>query len=751
MRKLSELEKERRDDLRAKAQTAFSGSCQAAQKPPGQASLESSGSASDTDDPVLAAYGRYIAGKRAAARDTLRQIELEEAYEAWLLAAAQQKSRALSVNGEKRSTPQSRKHAARLAALRQKKEALCASDPDFFCVCRETDLAEDLAEERAGRLVGVPYLLRAKKQIADSLNAGIPVYLVGHLGSGKTQLAIECAVDYMRENLLWEQLTKRMYSECGGLRKSSSSDPAAQTVKSAAGSTAKSADSPEYSDLFRFPDLPDTPETFKKFCTIYPEVKAEVDRADLHPYFIAGSHNLTAEDMFFEKTLKLSHSEGRESNEAQLEQLIHGFMDFIRQNESIMADMTQDQRLELMLAGWKTFSGMYIAENSGYGTTVEKIEKEVLKALKEGKPVIIDEINTIAMANLIALNDILQHHAGQTAYITGIGSLTIHPGFCLIGTGNLSTGTVSYEGTNTLNPAFQSRFTTVVYNYVPQTESGDLNRDADPSQNELFRLLLGHLCNADGTLSLPDPAQTIPALWHLAQMARVSQDIFEGRTEIPGNPDNGTGTDSPVLSEAVLSIRGLIHVLDRWNYGEDEDLSMALWDGFLSSVTNADDRNLLLALAARYGFFPESGGWHVEARARGSAPLTYDDIRTAPYRHRILPMQTLSREDVIALLFGDGPKRTEIDADLGDRILIDEAAGRNLDLALSLGDSLRELEHSAALLDCITAEGDDVVKGGSAADRTGAGESANRPDGSGTRKGDDVAGDSSAGESRDPS
>ena len=74
MRKLSELEKERRDDLRAKAQTAFSGSCQAAQKPPGQASLESSGSASDTDDPVLAAYGRYIAGKRAAARDTRQQV-----------------------------------------------------------------------------------------------------------------------------------------------------------------------------------------------------------------------------------------------------------------------------------------------------------------------------------------------------------------------------------------------------------------------------------------------------------------------------------------------------------------------------------------------------------------------------------------------------------------------------------------------------------------------------------------------------
>lgn len=36
------------------------------------------------------------------------------------------------------------------------------------------------------------------------------------------------------------------------------------------------------------------------------------------------------------------------------------------------------------------------------------------------------------MQNLIALNDILQRHAGNTAYITGIGPVTIQPGFGFI-------------------------------------------------------------------------------------------------------------------------------------------------------------------------------------------------------------------------------------------------------------------------------------------------------------------------------
>ena len=619
MRRLSELEKARREAL------------------DGSRSL----------DKVERAYAAYVDAGRMKAREDLAEMEQRSAFETYLLKKAQDRSRETSVNGEKRSTPESRKHRAEILRLDREKEKRMQSDPDFFFAVCEKEIQRDLADEQEGRLVNVPYLLRAKKKAMDSLRAGIPVYFVGHLGSGKTQLALECATDFMREDLLQKKMDEAMGEE----------------------------------------DI-----TYARFEKVYPKIREEVESTPLHPYFIAGSHDLTADDMFFEKTLKLSHQQAAESNEEQLETLINGFYSFVKQNESILSGMNKDQQLEFMLAGWKTFSNLYIAENSGYGTTVEKIEKEVLLALREGKPVIIDEINTIAMANLIALNDILQHHAGQTAYVTGVGSITIERGFCLIGTGNLSTGTVSYEGTNALNPAFQSRFTTIVYNYVPQETEGDLDQSEHPEKNELFRLMLLHLLSRDGTLSLPSPRQTLSDLWHLAQMARLSQNIFEGH-----GGDDGSG-DAPVLNEAVLSIRGIIHVLDRWNFGEDEDLDGALWDGFLSSVTNADDRNLLLALSVRCGFFTEQNGWKVPSRGRGEAGLSYEDIREEELPQKLLPLETLSLEDVVYLIFGNGPKRTEITEDLGDTVLFDGDPGENVDLALSLDHSVRELSHSADLL-----------------------------------------------------
>src|SRR5690606_3823182 len=101
----------------------------------------------------------------------------------------------------------------------------------------------------------------------------------------------------------------------------------------------------------------------------------------------------------------------------------------------------------------KSFSDLLVASNSSFGTVIKKVEREILIAVKEGRTVIVDELNTIAMQNLIALNDILQRHAGSTAYITGVGPVLINPGFGFIGTGNLSTQMVNYEGTNELNPA----------------------------------------------------------------------------------------------------------------------------------------------------------------------------------------------------------------------------------------------------------------------------------------------------------
>lgn len=618
----------------------------------------------ETGNPVSpqlqAEWTQYIEQQRQQEKEILRQGRDEQAVQTALLARTQEKSRAGSVNGERRSTPESRQYAMHLQSLKKQEKNRTETNPDAFFVLHEQELLDDLANEREGRLVNVPYLKQAKKRMLDSLNAGIPVYLVGHLGSGKTQLALETAQDYA----------------CAKRRQAFLDEKMAAFEKEHAQASPRQKD-----------------QHFNQICE---EARRTFLPGDEHPYFISGSHNLTAEDMFSEKTLKLAHASEGKNYEDQLQKLIQGFLTFLSEQEGQMEKMDSKERMSLMLAGWKTFSDLYISENSGFGTVVSKIDKEVLKALKEGKPVIIDEINTIAMQNLIALNDILQHHAGQTAYITGIGPVTIQNGFCLIGTGNLSTSTVSYEGTNVLNPAFQSRFTTIAYNYVPQSTTWSLPDQTRPEQNQLFRLMIEHLCQTDGSLLLPEPSKTLDQLFCLAQMARVSQDIFEGRN-LSANKDG----DLPVLNEAVLSIRGLIHILDSWNYGENCDLSLALWNGFIGSVTNGDDRNLLLALAVRYGFFPESEGWKIECRAKGEGALEYEDIRTQPYDYDIRALERLSKEDIIELLFGKGPKRTSLPRTLMTRVLNDSGEPFSAARAQKMNEDLRELEENAQILQTI--------------------------------------------------
>ena len=226
------------------------------------------------------------------------------------------------------------------------------------------------------------------------------------------------------------------------------------------------------------------------------------------------------------------------------------------------------------------------------------------------------------------------------------------------------------------------------------TKLAETYEQKHPEKNELFRLIIEHLCSGDGSLYLPDRKKSLDALFRLAQYAGMSQAVFEGRSTLS---ENG---DVPVLNEAVVSVRSLIHILDTWNYGEEMDLSMALWKGFLSSVTNQDDRNLLLALAGRYGFFTENEGWKVETRGRGEPGQTYEDIRLLPYEYEVMPLETLSREEVVYLLFGNGPERKQLPDCLKEIAEVDTDQMK-VTTILDQDAALRNLEHSAALLDTL--------------------------------------------------
>lgn len=628
---------------------------------------------SKKDNIYYETYKTYVEKETANKGKEIQEIENLIEYEKFFLRWERR------VNGESNhshygSTSATRYRVDRIKELEKELDRILESSPEAWEFYYKRQLLRDIETGNQQRLVTVPYVVKAKQKVIDSLNLGVPVYIVGHLGSGKTQLATEAAVDFTIQNRMQRELEDKM-----------------ETWFSA-NSNATEKDAVE-----KFGEFYEERKLYYK--NIFSGgSKEEIE--SLQPLFISGSHNLTYEDMFVEKTLSLKHSFSKGSYSNYLNMIIGDFYKWMDEHKTRLEQMTDEEQLQLKIQIWKSFSDLLVASNSAFGTEIKKIEREILIAVKEGRPVIVDELNTIAMQNLIALNDILQRHAGNTAYITGVGPVLIKPGFGFIGTGNLSSQMVNYEGTNELNPAFKSRFVTIEYNYVSQKTIGSLEEQEFPEKNELFRIIVAQLADENGNIYIPDSKRTLEELFRFSQLCRVTQNVFMGKWK-EDEAQKDFGTEELELRESVLSIRNILHVLDNWNRGEEKDLSKALWDGFISSITYPDDQNYILSQAVRFGFFPAGEGWNIETKGIGEATATYDEIRTCPY-HYVRPLtETLSYLDVIHLIFGKGTVRKTLpeelkeafEVDMDDSLQVDGKKYQKLDQQLS------HLEHSKDILE----------------------------------------------------
>ncbi|MGF7056890.1 hypothetical protein [Brassicibacter mesophilus] len=627
-------------------------------------------------------YRVYVEEETANKGKKIHEIENLIEYEKFFLRWERKVNSEENNYGHFGSNSATRYRVDCIEKLEKELEKLLENSPEAWEFYYKRQLISDIDTQHQQRLVTVPYVVKAKQKVIDSLNLGVPVYIVGHLGSGKTQLATEAALDFTIQNKIQSELKDKMED----------------WFSANTNATEKDA-------IQKFSKFNEERKLYYKNILTNGS-KEEIE--SLQPLFISGSHNLTYEDMFVEKTLSLKHSFSRGSYADYLNMIIEDFYEWMDEHKARLEQMTDEEQLQLKIQIWKSFSDLLVASNSAFGTEIKKIEREILIAVKEGRPVIVDELNTIAMQNLIALNDILQRHAGNTAYITGVGPVLIKPGFGFIGTGNLSTQMVNYEGTNELNPAFKSRFVTIEYNYVPQKITGSLEDQEFPEKNELFRVIIAQLADKNGNIHIPDSKRTLEELFRFSQLCRVTQNVFMGRWK-DKEVQKDSGMDELELRESVLSIRNILHVLDNWNQGEEKDLSKALWDGFISSITYPDDQNYILSQAVRFGFFPIGEGWNIETKGIGEATTTYEEIRTRPYHYVRSSIDILSHLDVVHLLFGKGTLRKNLpkvlkenfEADIDDSSRIDMKKYQKLDQQLS------HLEHSKDLLEYIEDNGEE--------------------------------------------
>ena len=511
-------------------------------------------------------------------------------------------------------------------SLKQQKHELASSSPEGYIVAHGTELRRHTQEIKSGEIATTPYVEKHLSRVERNMAEGRPTFLHGHLGSGKTELAITAAKHAAIDRAAYESAV----ADYQAYLSSHPDLPKAERI----------------STLGRF---------YRKNQTIFEKGLRDGDGAAVEkfaPLVISGSKDLTSQDMFADKTLKLTKFNGKSilEHKADLDAEISKW-------QAEHPEETKDPAKAQAAAN--EILELYKLKNQAFGTEVENIKQAIYRGVEEGRPVIIDEINAIPTAVLISLNDVLQRRPGQNCYIPGVGPKRIQPGFSITMTGNLSSDSVNYLGTEELNPAFLSRLDIIEHDYLPMSETDrSYKEQANPRQNELFQVVVAYFADRQGNLELPEIDKSLGKLFALSQLAHETQLVFGGKWRESQSLSSDSGDNiEPHLEKSVLSIRNILNVLREWDKGSEKDIDTALWDGFIANMTSPDDQNFVLALAKRYGFFQENDGWQIRVKERGAGFTSLAEAHPGDFAFQRMPMETYSIRKTIEALYGPAPKR----------------------------------------------------------------------------------------------
>lgn len=213
----------------------------------------------------------------------------------------------------------------------------------------------------------------------------------------------------------------------------------------------------------------------------------------------------------------------------------------------------------------------------------------LVRAMKDGKPLIIDEIDGIPHSILMRLNHILTRKVGDKVKIQENGGeeIEIKPGFCVMATGNIKSAKYKREE---LDAAFLSRWWSSEIKYLPT--------------NETLQIIAASLVDKRTNLELPRP-QDFDALRRLAQAAEEIQKIFSGeKSDVKGHGGDVVRNISANLEKSTLSMRDLWNIIRTWKAKNfDKPLDDYIYSEFIKKATVPKDAIYLAQIFCRFRFF----------------------------------------------------------------------------------------------------------------------------------------------------
>ncbi len=486
--------------------------------------------------------------------------------------------------------------------------ALSENNPEVFVGSHLKQLREYQRDLDTGRLVETPYVEEQKSKVLGAIRTGTPMFIHGHLGSGKSELAIAAAREYLSGRKDKDVLA---------------------SVEDA------------YNDWLKFHPQANAREQEEARAMLAEEARGAI--------IVSGSKQTHQSEFYGHRTLNIKEFFTQERL-AKLKRAEEEYERWEGENQDASQERKSLRRNGLLKAhmdeGGGTFSDFFLGP--------------IYRAMKEGRPVIIDEVDAIPPDTLISLNHILTRQAGETIAVQQDSGekIKIKRGFSVLMTGNFPSDadTDIYLARQQMDAAFLSRLEKLRHDYLPQSAETNF-ADASSKEragSELFHTLLARTMDRYGNMSVPEDA--IGKLWKLAVFAKKSQDIFSGKW---ADKETGeAGLTRETVGKEVLSLRQLVRIIEAWQADNMRyELDHYLFEKFADQAGQETERAALYKIAQEVGMFDEHKGWplaqDIEA---GAGVVTFNAV--SPKNEAGAP-EWLSPRDTVICAFGEAPERTE--------------------------------------------------------------------------------------------
>lgn len=241
--------------------------------------------------------------------------------------------------------------------------------------------------------------------------------------------------------------------------------------------------------------------------------------------------------------------------------------------------------------------GSHELRSEGGATVSLFVPGPMLRAMTEGRPLILDEVNAMPAEFLKRLNRVLQLRPGDDFAVqeNGGAHVRIAQGFAILATANEQTPH-RYRGIDRMSAELVNRFGANSYRvHYPDIE---LKYTDTPRENML--LAAASIADAEGNVSLSSDE-----LERVCRAAFISQQVFsgshgEGFAEFVSTEREIDGR--PGLEESVLAPRTLVAILQKVTGSAGQvPLERAL-QRFVEGVMHAEDRQVLTLILRSQGF-----------------------------------------------------------------------------------------------------------------------------------------------------